>query len=113
MLAVPYQIYRQTLLVRRAVVLSAMGSDRGQSSDGIAEEDQGKDPQDLSYSQLRLINETLDRINSGDFGLCLSCNGEIPQKQLTALPWARYCVPCQEQINIESAVAEQSLRVSG
>jgi DnaK suppressor protein len=50
----------------------------------------------LDYAQLRLIEEGLDRLDSGDYGVCLSCEEPIPPKRLQAVPWARYCVGCQE-----------------
>ena len=34
--------------------------------------------------------------DSGDYGICLGCEEPIPDKRLRALPWARYCVRCQE-----------------
>ena len=52
----------------------------------------------LDFGQLRLVEEALDRIRSGDFGVCLACAQPIPPIRLLALPWARYCVPCQEAI---------------
>jgi DnaK suppressor protein len=45
-----------------------------------------------------LIEEALDRIRSGDYGICLACEEPIPAKRLHALPWARYCVSCQEEV---------------
>lgn len=56
----------------------------------------------LGYTQLRLIQEALDRIAAGDFGTCLRCEQPIPPRRLQAVPWARYCVRCQE-IDDESA----------
>ena len=52
----------------------------------------------LDYGQLRLIEEALDRFRAGDYGVCLACEEPIPAKRLQALPWARYCVSCQEEI---------------
>jgi len=40
----------------------------------------------------------LDRINAGDYGVCLGCEEQIPAKRLQALPWARYCVNCQQTL---------------
>lgn len=48
--------------------------------------------------QLRQIQEALDRLELGEYGICLSCEAAIPAKRLRALPWAKYCVPCQERI---------------
>ena len=46
-------------------------------------------------------DEALDRLDSGDYGICLSCEEPIPVKRLRALPWARYCIPCQESSGVE------------
>ena len=42
------------------------------------------------------INAALDRIDAGTFGQCLNCGCEISAKRLVALPWAPYCITCQE-----------------
>jgi DnaK suppressor protein len=44
------------------------------------------------------IRSALDRISDGTFGICKDCGGRIPAKRLEALPWARYCVSCQERL---------------
>jgi DnaK suppressor protein len=44
------------------------------------------------------IRSALDRISGGTFGVCEDCGGRIPAKRLEALPWARYCVTCQESL---------------
>jgi len=41
----------------------------------------------LDYVQLRLVEEALDRIHTGDYGVCLACEKPIPPKRLQALPW--------------------------
>src|ERR1700679_2645954 len=50
----------------------------------------------------RLINRTEDE----SFGICLRCEEEIPEKRLKALPWAAYCVACQETIDRQRAAGE-------
>jgi DnaK suppressor protein len=47
--------------------------------------------------QLRQVEFALTRIANGTFGMCLGCERPIPSKRLNALPWAAYCVPCQQQ----------------
>jgi DnaK suppressor protein len=49
--------------------------------------------------KLRLIDAVLERMNRGDFGYCAECGEAIPPKRLQAIPWAMYCVPCQEQLD--------------
>jgi len=46
---------------------------------------------------LRLIDEALKRIKEGSFGECANCEKEVQQKRLEAVPWAKYCVECQEK----------------
>ena len=105
------ETYRQMLLERRAEVVSGLGVkfDTLAKMGRVAEEDQAQLSHDefvslrlnsLDYGQLRLVEEALDRMQSGDFGVCLACEQPIPSKRLQALPWARYCVPCQEAIGI-------------
>lgn len=47
-------------------------------------------------STLQLIDEALQRLESGNFGSCVSCENEIQQKRLEAVPWTRHCISCQE-----------------
>lgn len=47
---------------------------------------------------LEEIEEALQRIESGEYGLCESCGAEIPEARLEALPHARHCIKCQEEL---------------
>jgi hypothetical protein len=44
----------------------------------------------------RQVSEALERIDCGNYGLCLQCGQPISAKRLTALPWVALCVSCQE-----------------
>lgn len=46
---------------------------------------------------LRQISEALKRIVSDAYGLCLECGEPIRESRLSALPWARLCLRCQEE----------------
>jgi len=46
--------------------------------------------------QLALIDEAVLRIDDDEYGRCQNCLKEINPKRLAALPWARYCLDCQE-----------------
>jgi DnaK suppressor protein len=107
------EVYRRMLTEKRKEVLSGLGIkfDTLAKMGRIAEEDQAQISHDefvslrlnsLDYVQLRLIEEALDRLGSGDYGVCLSCEEQIPAKRLRALPWARYCVDCQETMGNRS-----------
>ncbi|MCE5309655.1 MAG: TraR/DksA family transcriptional regulator [Acidobacteriales bacterium] len=47
---------------------------------------------------LKAINEALARMKAGEYGICEECGEEIPEKRLRAVPWARRCVACQEEM---------------
>ncbi len=46
--------------------------------------------------QLALIDEAVLRIDDDEYGLCQNCDKDINPKRIAALPWARYCLDCQE-----------------
>ncbi len=45
--------------------------------------------------RLQMIDNALERIYKGKYGLCIMCGKEIPQERLRALPYALMCVSCQ------------------
>jgi DnaK suppressor protein len=46
---------------------------------------------------LSKINEALERIETGDFGICESCNGDISLKRLEARPVTTLCIDCKKK----------------
>jgi DnaK suppressor protein len=102
------EAYRQGLQQKREEVLLGLGVkfDALARMGRVAEDDQAQLSHDefvslhlnsLDYGQSRLIEEALDRLDSGDYGVCLACEESIAAKRLAAIPWARYCVSCQER----------------
>ena len=80
--------YRQQLLEKRASVMSGLGTkfDTIAGMGRVGEEDQAQLSHDefvclrlngLDYAQLRLVEEALDRLDSGDYGICLACEEPI------------------------------------
>ena len=51
---------------------------------------------DREASLLRYVRSALARIADGSYGICLHCEEEIKPKRLDAVPWAKYCIRCQE-----------------
>ncbi len=106
------EIYRRMLLDKRQTILSGSGVklEISPRTDRIAEDDQAQVFHDefvslqlssLDHELLRLIDEALRRLGAGRYGLCLSCEERIPAKRLRALPWARYCVACEQRAGAE------------
>lgn len=48
-------------------------------------------------SLLRQVESALERLDRGEYGVCDHCGEPIGAKRLQAVPWARYCVDCQEK----------------
>jgi DnaK suppressor protein len=46
--------------------------------------------------QSRLIDSALRQLEAGKYGECVLCGKETAVTRLEAIPWARYCVDCQE-----------------
>jgi DnaK suppressor protein len=48
---------------------------------------------------LKNVQAALGRIEDEAYGLCLRCEEQISERRLRAIPWAPYCVGCQEIID--------------
>jgi len=51
---------------------------------------------DGERSTLLQIDDALARIDEGAYGQCLNCGQLMTEKRLNAVPWAPYCLDCQE-----------------
>jgi DnaK suppressor protein len=51
---------------------------------------------DRESGLLRKVKAALARIEDGSFGTCMHCEEEIGSKRLHAVPWAPFCIRCQE-----------------
>jgi RNA polymerase-binding transcription factor len=51
---------------------------------------------DGERSTLLQIDDALARIDDGAYGQCLNCGQLMTEKRLNAVPWAPYCLDCQE-----------------
>ena len=50
----------------------------------------------VARQALQNLRQALERIVQGTFGECAECGNDIESKRLEAIPWARYCLKCQE-----------------
>jgi DnaK suppressor protein len=48
-------------------------------------------------SRLLMIDEALERVESGEYGECQDCGEAISEARLKAIPGAPYCIECQEK----------------
>lgn len=103
--------YRNLLLARQAdlvVGLDEAKFDTLASMGRVAEDDQAPLSHEefislqinsIDYQELKLVQSALQRLDDGRFGTCQSCEKPISQKRLQALPWAQFCVSCQETLH--------------
>lgn len=52
---------------------------------------------DAECRELQQIEQALDRLQVGTYGLCEACERTIPMARLQALPYATKCINCQRQ----------------
>jgi DnaK suppressor protein len=101
-------VYRTLLLKKRNELLaSAKGAPEAlatnvQSPDVVefavrtAEQDVTAVTASLRSQLLREVDNALGRCARGTYGACEACHEEIAALRLKAIPWARYCLTCQE-----------------
>lgn len=115
-----FAAYRKTLEKKAEEVRASMSAQK--AAQVVARLDCPSDEGDLSQQHheewiflnrntidiklLREISEALRRIDEGTYGTCPECEEPISVKRLDALPWARYCVKCQESIAARVAAGE-------
>lgn len=106
------ETYRQQLLALRAELVGdsaklrrdALGAGEEQIGTHLA--DNATDTQDQEFHLARLssssetlqaIDEALERIEAGTFGICEDCDEPIPARRLSRMPYATVCVPCKQK----------------
>jgi len=101
---------REKLLARKAEILDLYRNDlrNGQESNDSPTEDivdraNNAYSRELSFSisdaeRMRLIeiDEALKRLELGVYGRCAHCGEPIAEARISAVPWAKHCVQCQE-----------------
>ncbi len=55
---------------------------------------------------LKKIDETIDRIDNGTYGICEECDNEIGIKRLEARPVTTLCIDCKTRQEEEERIAE-------
>ena len=61
---------------------------------------------DSERKLLREIDDALERIEQGTYGICEGTGKQIPKARLEAQPWARYCIEYARMLE-QGLVAEQ------
>ena len=71
---------------------------------------------DRDKEKLFAINEALEKLKEGSYGICEECGDRIGQGRLKVMPLAKYCVNCQSKIEKEMVLqkkVEEELKYRG
>jgi len=58
---------------------------------------------DSEKQTLDMIEAALRKMEKGVFGRCENCQTHIPHLRMEVMPWARYCIQCQAELETPSA----------
>jgi len=79
-----------------ALAMSVKSPDEVEVAVRTLEQDVTAVTANLRSQTLKEVNRALARCAGGSYGVCEGCGEEISAGRLKAIPWARYCVTCQE-----------------
>ncbi|MBX3412864.1 MAG: TraR/DksA family transcriptional regulator [Pirellulales bacterium] len=102
---------RQALITRRDALRKALAGDlsllkelSSQSSGDVidaaldsAQDEINSQLAEVESRELASIENALERMRVGQYGVCEGCGGKIPVARLNALPYATMCIECQRE----------------
>lgn len=109
------ETYRQQLETQRQQLLTQIAQQRGGAKSRVevaaehfahAEDSpaQVNTARDLEFAlsehelaELNAIDAALQRLQDGEYGICIDCDTRIPDARLQAAPEAARCIHCQEK----------------
>ncbi len=107
---------KEKLLDMKSQVLRGIQDDVKEGREG--DKDDGRDTYDVASeerdreinyiltdrdrSKLQAVEQALERIEQGTYGICEGCEGEITSERLAAMPFTRLCVQCQSERETEA-----------
>lgn len=113
---------RERLTSMREQILADIANDTALTREG--QKDEGMDAYDLASEErdrdinmilsdrdrqkLLGIDESLERLRQGSYGICEECELDISEERLKALPFTRLCVSCQADQEKEAKQVRRS-----
>jgi DnaK suppressor protein len=64
---------------------------------------------DRAQERLGAIDAAIARLGAGVYGTCARCGDEIPLARLQVIPFAQFCVDCQNEANTEARSGQSGL----
>jgi DnaK suppressor protein len=108
---------RQVLIKRRDALRKALAGDlsllkelKGQTSGDVidaaldsVQDEISSQLAEVESRELARIEIALERMRTGQYGVCEGCSTSIPMARLTALPYATCCIKCQREAEREGS----------
>ncbi|HUY90241.1 MAG TPA: TraR/DksA family transcriptional regulator [Pirellulales bacterium] len=108
---------REILVVRRDALRKALAGDlsllqelREQTAGDVvdfaldsAQHEINSQLAEVESRELASIENALERMRNGHFGVCEGCTVKIPMARLNALPYATLCIECQRDVERSGA----------
>ena len=102
---------RQILIMRRDALRTALAGDlsllkelRAQAAGDVvdaaldsAQDEISSQLAEVESRELASIENALERMRDGQYGVCEGCSISIPMARLNALPYATLCIDCQRE----------------
>jgi DnaK suppressor protein len=104
--------HQERLVGLRAVCSDDRGSSPGDEMDVASEHAEAETYARLiehRWSTQAVLDDALERLRRGLYGICEECGEEISLERLYVIPFTAYCVDCQHQReNKKAAVVEHT-----
>lgn len=110
MLTVDMSEFQEALLKKQRELLAGEGlkpigsmmgnsrqGDMADQADGINEVHIALKLRSTDAKIMQAIEEALERIDRGTYGICKDCGEAISAARLRAIPWTRSCISCKEK----------------
>lgn len=96
-------VFREILLALKCEIASDEGGDLADRTWADQSPLAGPATRRLNAIRLAAIEAALKRIDRGDYGRCVDCGQDIPDRRLAAIPWAARCIACEERSSFRGA----------
>ena len=107
---------RETLVARKEQILKTLNEevkegkesalDEGMDTYDLASEERSREINlilsDRDREKLQAVEDAIERLDAGSYGICEACEEEIAPERLEALPFTRLCVSCQSEMEREA-----------
>lgn len=65
----------------------------------VFDQERGMALKEHEITIIKKIDDSLTNIEDGSYGKCKSCGTELPEERLEFIPYAEFCVTCQDKAN--------------